>query len=89
MSKPLRRQGKRETYWKFMERLLLCDVRVFSCDAKVYAMHVNPREEHDVGDDDDYYGSCCSSRVSTLAKDMSSGANSLHDFGFLFFWELR
>jgi hypothetical protein len=39
----------------FMERLLLHDARVCSYDARVYAMHVKPREEHDVGDDD---GSC-------------------------------
>jgi hypothetical protein len=52
-------------------------------------MHVNPREEHDVGDDDGYYGSCCSTRVSTLVEDMESGANALHDFGALFLWDVR
>jgi hypothetical protein len=43
--------GEREVSWMFLERLL-------SCDARVCAMHVNPREEHDVGDDDGSYGSC-------------------------------
>jgi hypothetical protein len=61
----------------------------FFCDARVCAMHINPREEHDVGGDDGYYGSCCSTRVSTLVEDMESGANALHDFGALFFWDVR
>lgn len=42
-------------------------------------MHVNPRE-----DNDGYFGSCCSTRVSTLVEDMENGANTLHDFGALF-----
>jgi hypothetical protein len=63
----------------FMERLLLCDARVYSCDTRVYAMHVNPRE-HEVGDDDYYYGSCCSASISTPVEDMETGANALHNF---------
>jgi hypothetical protein len=51
-------------------------------------MHVNPREERDVGHDDAYYNSCCSARASTL-KDMESGANALHDYGALFLWDVR
>ena len=44
--------------------------RLFLCDARVCAMHVTPREEQYVGDDDGYYNSCCSTRASTLIKDM-------------------
>jgi hypothetical protein len=54
---------------------------------RVCAIHVNPREEHDIEDDDGSYGSCCSTRVSTLVEDMESGANPLHDFGASFYWE--
>jgi hypothetical protein len=49
-------------------------------------MHVNPREEHDVRDDDDSYGSCCSIGISTLVEGMESGANTLHNYGVLFLW---
>jgi hypothetical protein len=35
-------------------------------------MHINPREEHDVGGDDGSCGFCCSTRVSTLVEDMES-----------------
>jgi hypothetical protein len=52
-------------------------------------MHINPKEEHNVGGDDGSCGSCCSTRVSTLLKDMESGANTLHGFGDLFFWDVR
>jgi hypothetical protein len=66
----------------FMERLLLCD-------ARVHAMHINLVEEHDVGDDDYYYGSYCSARVSTLVENMENGSNTLHDYGALFLWDAR
>jgi hypothetical protein len=35
----------------------LCDSRIFSYDARVFAMHKKPKEKHDVEDDDGYYGS--------------------------------
>jgi hypothetical protein len=73
----------------FIEILLLCDARVFSCDASVYAIHVNPGEVHDVGDDDGSYGSCCNTRVSTLVIDIESGASALHDFGAFFLWNVK
>lgn len=63
------------------------DARVFSCEARVYAMHVNPRKEHDVGYDDDSCRSYCSTRVSILVEDMESGVNTLHGFGALFLWD--
>jgi hypothetical protein len=72
-----------------MERLFLCNGRVFSCDARICVMYVNPREEHDIEYGDGYYGSCCSTRVSTLVEDMSNGANALHDIGSLFLWDVR
>jgi len=49
---------------------------------------VKPKE-HDVEDDNGYYGSCCSTRVSTLVEDMKSNTNALHDFGALFLWDVR
>ena len=56
--------------WMLLERMLVwC---FFSCDAKICAMHVNCREEHDVGDDDGYYGSCCSARFSIIVEDMDN-----------------
>jgi hypothetical protein len=61
---------ERETSWMFIDSFLLCDVRVCSCDSRVCTMHVNPREEHDDGDDEGYYGSFYSVRVSTLVEDM-------------------
>jgi hypothetical protein len=52
------------------------------------AMQVNPREEHDVGDDDGLScDSCCSARVSTLVEDMESGVDTLHDFVALLMWD--
>jgi len=38
----------------FIERLLFCDARVNSSDARVCAMHVIRREEHVIKDDDGY-----------------------------------
>jgi hypothetical protein len=35
----------------------LHDARIFSYDARVFAMHENHKEKHDVEDDDVYYGS--------------------------------
>jgi hypothetical protein len=52
-------------------------------------MHVNPREEHDIGDDDGYYGFCCSIRVSTLVEVMEGGVDALHYFGPWFLWDVR
>jgi len=52
-------------------------------------MHENPREKHEIKDDDGYYGSCCRNRVSTLVKDMESGANALHNFGALLLWDVK
>jgi hypothetical protein len=52
-------------------------------------MHINPREEHDVGGDDGSCGSYCSTRFSTLVEDVESGVNTLHGFGALFFWDVR
>jgi hypothetical protein len=44
-------------------------------------MQVNCREENNVGGDNDLsYGSCCSTRVSTLVADMKRRANALDDF---------
>jgi hypothetical protein len=51
-------------------------------------MHVNHRQEHDIEDDDDY-DSYCSTRVSTVVEDIESGANALHEFGDVFFWDVR
>ena len=45
---------------------------------------INHTENRNVEDVDDYYGSCCSTRVSTLEEDMEGGANALHDFEALF-----
>ena len=73
--------------WRFMERWLLCDANVFSCDARVRAIHANHIEKHYVRDDDGSYGSYCRDRVSTLLDDLESGANSLHDCGVLFLWD--
>ena len=50
-------------------------------------MHAKPREEHDVGDDDSYYGSYCRVRVSNLVEE--SGANALNDFGSLFLLKVK
>jgi hypothetical protein len=55
---------------------------------RVCATHVNPREEHDVEDDNGCYGSCCSTKVLTLEKDMENRANALHGFGALLFWDV-
>jgi hypothetical protein len=52
-------------------------------------MHINHRKEHDIGGDDGSCGICCSTKVSTLVEDMKSGANALHGFGALFFWDAR
>ena len=52
-------------------------------------MHINSREEHDVGGVDGYYGSCCGTRVSTIVEDIKSADNSFHDFGAFFFWDMR
>jgi hypothetical protein len=56
---------------------------------RVCAIHVNPIGEHDIEDVDGSYASCCSIMVSILLEDMESGANALHDFGALFFWDVR
>ena len=39
---------------------------------RVCAIHVklNPSEEHDIEEDNDWYASCCSTRVFTLVTDM-------------------
>jgi hypothetical protein len=52
-------------------------------------MRINPSKEHDIGDDDGYCGSCCSTRVSTLVEDRESGDNTLHDFGAFFLCDVR
>jgi hypothetical protein len=70
------------------ERWLSCDTRVCSCDARFCAIHVNHREEHDVGDDGSY-GSCCNTSIFTLVEEMKSGANGLHDCGTFFLWDVR
>lgn len=50
----------------FMEGFLLSDAKVFSCEAIIFSMHQNIRKEHDIGNDDGYYVSCCSTNVSTI-----------------------
>jgi hypothetical protein len=52
-------------------------------------MHIKPREEHNVGCDVGSCGFCFSTRVSTLVENMESGANALHGFGALLFWDVR
>jgi hypothetical protein len=48
-------------------------------------MHLNPREEHEVGGDDGLScGSYHSARVFTLVEDIESRANALHYFVALF-----
>jgi hypothetical protein len=56
---------------------------------RVYAIYMNPRKEHDIEHDDGSYGSCCSTKFSTLVEDTKSGANALHYFLALFFWDVR
>jgi len=74
----------------FLKRnLFLWDSRIFSYDARVLSMHINPREERDIGGDG---GSCVSyyiTGVSTLIEDIESGDNTLHGFTTLFFFYVR
>jgi hypothetical protein len=53
---------------------------------RVYDINGNPREKHDVDDDDGSYGSFCNTEVYALVEDMDNGANTFYDFGYLFFW---
>ena len=41
---------------------------------------------HSAYDDYVFY---CSASISTLVEDMQSGANTLHNFGALFLWDVR
>jgi hypothetical protein len=55
----------------------------------VHVIHVNPREENNIKDDDNSYGFCCSTRVSNLVEYMKSETNALHNFGAFFLWDVR
>jgi len=54
-------------------------------DARVCATQVNPREEHDIGEDDGLScGSCCSTKVSTLGEGVKRRDNTSDDCVSLF-----
>jgi hypothetical protein len=52
----------------FVERLLLYNARFSLVMTKAFVIHVNPREEHDIQDDDISCGSYCSTNISTLVE---------------------